>query len=150
MINFLDLRTQVLDGLAASGQFETVIGHEPKAAPPRTGVAAAIWNTNMRTASSGLNALSMLVEFQVRCYSSMLQEPQDDIDPRVMAGADALVQYLADTFTLNGRTRYIDFFGSDSEGLRVNSGYLTQDQTPFRVVDVFIPLVINDAYPLSE
>jgi hypothetical protein len=150
MIDIKDLRTQVLDGLAASGCFEAVVGHEPKAAPSRNGVTAAIWNARLTfVSSSGLAALSARVEFQVRIYTSLFTEPQDDIDPTVMNAADAYLQYVTADFDLAGRARYVDFLGSEGEGLRAESGHVTQDSKPFRVIDIFIPIVINDAYPLS-
>lgn len=150
MIDIKDLREQVLTGLATSGCFETVVGHEPKAAPARNNVTAAVWNVGMTfVQSSGLAALSARVEIQVRIYTSMLTEPQDDIDPAVMFAADQFIQYVTSDFDLGSRARYIDFLGADGEGFRASSGYLTQDQKPFRVMDIFIPVIVNDAYPLS-
>ncbi len=149
-IDFIGLRGNVLDGLAATGLFANVVGHEPKAAPVRDGLTAAIWNAEVSPIqSSGLAALSMLVELQVRIFTSMLGEPQDAIDPAVMDAADKLMAYLASEFTMGSTARYIDLLGSDSEGLRCQTGYLTQDSTPFRVMDVFVPILINDAYTLT-
>jgi hypothetical protein len=131
-----------------TGQFDTVIGHEPKAAPTLTGVTCAVWLMSAKpTQSSGLASVSMVVEFWMRCYTSMLQEPQDLIDPRVMDGADALMGALCGNFQLNrADTRYVDLLGSDSDGLRSVAGYLTQDNKTFRTIDVMVPVLCNDIY----
>jgi len=150
VIDLRDLRGQVLDGLLASGCFDRVVGHEPKAAPPSGGVTAAVWNVGLTfVRSSGLNALSARVEAQIRIFNSMLMEPQDDIDPAVMDACDKFLAYVTADFDLGSRLRYVDFLGSEGEGLRAATGYLEQDRKPFRVMDVFIPMIINDAYALS-
>jgi hypothetical protein len=131
------------------GVFDEVRGHEPKAAPTITGVTCAVWFMGARPSrASGLNNVSMVVEYWARIYTSMTQEPQDLIDPRVMDAADALLTAIAANFTLGlPDGRMVDIFASESDGLRITAGYLTQDQKAFRTLDVVIPILINDAYP---
>lgn len=146
-INSKAIMDQLTSYAAASGLFESVIGHEPKAAPPRTGVACGVWFDNLTTVqSSGLAAASVRLEFTMRIFTSMLQEPQDSIDPRVMDATDAMFTALIGDFDVAGNARYLDVLGSDGDPLRAESGYVDQDGTKFRVVTISIPIIINDAY----
>ncbi len=43
--------------------------------------------------------------------------------------------------------RLVDLLGAHSQGLRAQSGYVTQDGTIYRVMDVMLPLVVNDLFP---
>jgi len=130
----------------SSGLFDQVNRHEPKSAPARTGVTAGIWSSGMRAGTSGLDRVSVVLTFQLRIYTSMLQEPQDEIDPRLLDATDAMFAALAGNFTLSGKSRYVDIFGSDSDGLSATPGYLSQDSKIFRVMDIAIPIIVNDAY----
>lgn len=131
------------------GVFDVVVGHEPKAAPSVNGVTCAVFFMGARPIQeSGLSNVSMAVEYWVRIYTSMLQEPQDLIDPRVMDAADKILLAVAGKFTLGlSDVRYVDVLGAHTDGLRAVAGYLTQDSKAFRTVDVIVPIIINDAYP---
>jgi hypothetical protein len=144
------LINELTTAASTRGLFDSVNGHEPKAAPPRSGVSCAVWWSGLNSVrSSGLGALSVRVQFTMRIYTSMLQEPQDAIDPAVMDAADALFAYLAADFEISGQARYVDLLGSDGEPMGATPGYLTQDGKVFRTVDIMVPVIINDAYPLS-
>lgn len=132
-----------------SGIFESVFGHEPKAAPSVTGVSCGVWINDGPAAiqGSGLNSMSVRVEFVYRVFRSMLSEPQDNIEPEVLEATDALFLAIAGKFLLGqSDVRYVDVQGADGEGLRAKPGYLTQDSKTFRVMEIFVPVVINDAY----
>jgi hypothetical protein len=133
---------------ASSGQFDVVTGHEPKGAPTLTGVSCAVWVSDLRTIqSSGLASVSMRIEFTMRVYTNMLQEPQDSIDPRILGATDAIFSALAGNFDIdvNG-VRYIDVLGSDGEALRATAGFADQDGKKFRVMEIFVPVILNDVY----
>lgn len=132
-----------------SGIFENVYGHEPKAAPSVTGVSCGVWvNTGPAVVqSSGLTSGSVRIEFVYRVFRSMLTEPQDNIEPEVLDATDELFTRLAGEFQLGvSGTRYIDVQGADGEGLRAQPGYLEQNNKMFRIMEVFVPVIINDAY----
>lgn len=136
-----------LTGYAArSGYFDSVNGHEPKAAPG-SGVSASFWVNDLRTIqSSGLASVSVRLEFACRIAMNMLTEPQDDIDPSVMDATDSMFLALCGDFDFGSQVRYIDLLGSDGEPLRAQAGYVDQDSKKFRVMVIFIPILINDAY----
>jgi hypothetical protein len=97
-------------------------------------------------ASSGLASTSFRVTFNVRIYSSMLQEPQDAIDPTMLAAVDLLLADYIGSFTLGGLLREVDVRGIDGNPLRVDAGYLGQDGKMYRVLTISVPCVINDLY----
>lgn len=131
----------------ATGQFDKVTGHEPKNAPGN-GVWGAIWRQNTRAIAlaSGLAATSARVLFIVRIFINMLSDPQDEIDPRQDAAADALFTELVGDFTLGGTVRNIDVLGEFGDPLDLEAGYLDQDHKLFRVVDIKIPVIVNDVW----
>ena len=140
---FLDY---VTSQAAQLGVFDSVTGHEPKAAPSPTGVSCSVWVSSLRPARSGQASVSVRLELQARCFTSMLQDPQDGIDPRVTDAAGLLMNAMIGSFTLAGQARMVDVFGAEGEGLRAQAAYLTQDSKLFRVMDIFIPIIINDLW----
>ena len=134
---------------ASSGLFDAVNGHEPKAAPA-TGLAASFWINDLRTIqSSGLDSASMRLEFACRISMNMLTEPQDDIDPAVLRAAWSMFMALCGDFDFGSQARYIDTLGSDGEPLRAAPGYVNQDSKIFRVMVIYIPVLINDAFDFT-
>lgn len=130
----------------ATGHFQNVNQHEPKHAPGH-GLRAALWVQTYRPArKSGLRSTSMRLEFRLRIYQNMLMEPQDAIDPTVLAATDALFAAYSGDFTLGGLIRQVDLLGSDGNPLSATAGYLAIDQKMHRVMDLTIPLVLNDVY----
>lgn len=136
----------VVSHALASGYFDQVNSHEPKN-KPGSGVTCAVWVDAVRPAvSSGLASASVLLTFNVRLYTSMLQEPQDAIDPQMMKAIDALFAAYAGDFTLGGYVRKVDVFGAEGLPLGGQAGYLSQDQTLFRVFTITLPVVVNDIW----
>lgn len=139
--------TDALASLAiATGHFQTVNQHEPKNAPGH-GLRAALWVQTYRPArKSGLSATSMRLEYRLRIYQNMLMEPQDAIDPTVLAATDACFEAYSGDFTLGGLVRQVDLLGSDGNPLSAVAGYLNIDNKMHRVMDITIPLILNDVY----
>ncbi|MDQ7910258.1 hypothetical protein RB614_37770 [Phytohabitans sp. ZYX-F-186] len=137
---------------AASGHFDRVAKHEPKNAPGM-GLSASIWVQHIGPAvGSGLKSTSGLVVMNLRVMSDMVQEPQDDIDPLVMAAVDDLMAAYSANFTLDGLVRCVDLLGMSGTALRADAGYLQIGGTQggmYRVMVITIPLIINDAWEQS-
>jgi hypothetical protein len=128
------------------GLFESVNSHEPKS-QPGNGLTAAVWVQTMGPVpSSGLDSTSAKIVFTLRIYQNMLQEPQDAIDPNVIAAADTLLATYSGDFTLGGLTREVDLLGEHGDSLSVRAGYLNVGNTLYRVMDVTLPLIINDVW----
>jgi len=136
---------------AASGLFESVLNHEPKSSPG-VGLTTAIWCQAIgpMPAGSGLAATTSRVEFVQRVYSPMLTEPQDAIDPRVVAAVDVLMGAYTGDFTLGGLIRNVDCLGAAGVPLSARAGYLTQDGKLFRIMDLTVPCIVNDLWSQAE
>lgn len=136
----------------ATGYLDAVNTVEPKA-PPGNDVTCAIWADTLRPIrTSGLAATSILVTFNVRLYSNMLQDPQDRIDPNMMTATCALLNAfsndfeLADPQTGQATVREVDLLGAYGPGLSFQAGYITVSGQLNRVMTIMLPIIINDAF----
>jgi hypothetical protein len=140
-----DLVAQCESHLMRSGLFDRVNWHEPKSSPG-VGVTAATWFTATTPVRSGLVSTTVRVELLVRMYMPMLREPMDDIDPAMMRALDVLMRQYSGDFTLGGEVRNVDLLGEHGTPLQARSGYLRVDSTLYRVVDITLPLIVNDLW----
>jgi hypothetical protein len=142
----------ILDAVTSHAQslgiFDAVNAHEPKSAPGR-GVACSIWADDITPALSGLNSTSARMTFQIRIQQSMLREPADTIDVEIVTAVDLLLAAYVANFTLGGLVRAVDVRGMSGEPLRVRAGYITQDQKAYRVMEILLPVIVNDVWTES-
>ena len=147
----IDLRT-LFDAVEsyqeASGFFDRVARHEPKA-EPGGGLSAANWFNRVSPlpAGSGLQATTGRIELVTRIYTNMLAEPADSLDPELYDAVDHLMAAYSADFTLGGVCRNIDLLGAFGEPLQGRAGYLNQRGVLYRVFDLVCPLIVNDAWP---
>lgn len=141
---------RLVSHMATTGRFDSVNGHEPK--NPPTGVTAAVWVQRIAptTAITAANATSALLVFTIRLYANMLQEPQDAIDPALVAATDAILTLVSGDFTLGDEVDYVDLLGTTGTSLSAQAGYVTIDKTMYRAMDVTVPVVIIDAWPQAR
>lgn len=138
---------QVVSKPMTLGLFERVNGHEPKNAPGN-GLTAAVWLDRILSApaGSGLAATSGVLVFNVRCYTSMLTEPQDAIDPNLAAAAVVTMAAYTGDFDLGGTVRNIDLLGATGQSLSGQAGYLNLDSKLYRVITLTVPAIVNDMW----
>ena len=131
----------------ATGQFERVNTHEPKSAPGY-GLTAAVWVQSVASIQgSGLDSASARVELSVRIFTKMLTEPQDMIDPHMIQATNTLINAYAGDFDLGVTgVRAVDLLGMAGLPVRAEAGYVNQDGTLYRVMTVFLPIIINDVW----
>jgi len=126
------------------GIFDRVSLHEPANAPGK-GLSCSIVMDPAgivpTPAASGLAAVSGTVTFLVRIYSSFLQKPLDSIDPALLGAAATLLGEYAGNFTLAGTVRDIDVLA-----MRAAPAYLSQDGHEYRVMQITLPVVVNDMW----
>lgn len=146
-MNVSGILSAVVSQVEATGLFETVNSHEPKSTPS-SGPTAAVWCQRIRpyAAGSGLSASSGVVVFTVRLYASMMQQPYDDIDPAIMTATDTLMAAYSGDFTLGGLIRDVDLLGMTGAALESVAGYVTIDGVTLRVMDITLPLIVNDLW----
>jgi hypothetical protein len=142
------LLNAVQDHALASGWFDRVNGHEPKSPPDATGLTAAVWVQRISPAigGSGLNATSIRLELMLRMYAGIDQEPADMLDPNMLAALDDLMARYSGDFELDGEVREVDLLGQFGDPLQARAGYLIQSGTEFRVMDITLPLIVDDLW----
>lgn len=143
-----DLFDRITSHAQASGFFDRVTGHEPKSKPGR-GLTCSVWIDRIEPAQSrsGLTSTVARVVFNVRVYTNMLQQPQDEIDPSVMDAVDYLFEAYTGDFQLGDESRYIDVLGmTQGHALEGQSGYINIDNMTYRVMTITVPVIVNDAW----
>lgn len=141
------LFAQLTSHAATLGVFDRVATHEPKNAPGN-GLSLVFWAQQIQPVRSlsGLNETTARLEIRARIYTNMLQEPQDAIDPNMVAAAATLMSEYSGNFELGGIVYAVDLLGSHGEGLTAQAGYINQDQRMFRVMEIVLPLIIDNAF----
>lgn len=127
--------------------FARVNEHAPDNAPGN-GVSVSIelapWDPY--PAGSGMDATTGKISFTFQIWSSWLQKPKDGIDPQVLGALADLVASLSGDITLTGQVRNIDLMGMHAE-----PGYVPDfEGKPFRVINLTVPIVINDMFTQAE
>lgn len=147
-MNIAALTDALISHAGATGYFDRLNGHEPKnrnAVGP--GLTGALWLQALAPVkASGLAATSGRLEYTLRIYTSMTAEPQDGIDPAVLAAADAMFAAYSGDFNLSGLIRCVDLLGAHGAPLGAQAGYLDLGGQLFRVFDITLPLIINDLW----
>lgn len=145
-MNVAGIVDAVQSHIAQLGVFTDIPFHEPKNAP-QPGLTCAIWLQSMvPVRSSGLASTSMCLNMMLRFYTPMIQEPQDDIDPAILRAVDAVGAVYTGDFDMNSTIRNIDLLGAYGPGLSVTAGYLNVSNQMYRIVDMTLPLVVNDVW----
>ncbi|WP_445279659.1 hypothetical protein [Streptomyces sp. DSM 118148] len=144
-IDYRAILNEVVSHAAESGFFNNVNSHEPIRSHPGSGLTASVWLDSITPIrSSGLATTSVLVVLTVRMYRSTVASPLDDMDAVLADAVSALMDAYQDDFTLGGLVRHVDVFGAYGTPLGVKGGYIQQLESEYRVLDLKLPLVIND------
>lgn len=147
-LGFESIQDDLISHAGRLGVFDTVNGCETMNAPGR-GVHAEVYvDTIDPIQASGLAATSARLGMKVR-VSTDLSDPQDGIDPRIVGAVDAVIGSIHADFELDGDARMVDLLGRYGVPLSGRSGYLTRAGLQFRVIDVIVPIIINDAWAQS-
>lgn len=142
----------ILDAVAsharATGFFSEVLTHEPKSAPQSGTCCVFLAKIVPYRERSGLASVSALVLFTVRLYANFLQEPQDNVDRDLVIAGDALISSYATDIDLGDENREVDLLGMASGGVGVagDMGYINHDSKIFRVLDISLPVIVNDVW----
>jgi hypothetical protein len=122
--------------------------HEPLSAPVTgSSISFALIEGQLGPAPSGLSATSMKWEWLVRLYSRWSEKPASDIDPALTAAAVTLLGSYAADLDLTafgapaGLVREIDVLGPVSE-----PKWLTQDGATYKIREISLGVIINDAF----
>jgi hypothetical protein len=139
------LRDALVSHAQASALFERVNGHDSMNAPGNGLSCSVSLATIDPVQSSGLSASSARVAFMVRVLGA-LTEPQDDIDPTIGDATDALMGAYSGDFELGSNARCIDLLGQAGTPLSAKAGYLQIGDKELRLMDITVPIIVNDAW----
>lgn len=123
------------------GIFTNVDLHEPWNAPGSRLFCSINLGTVRPVMSSGLAAVSLQVVLVVRVWSSALQKPLDGIDPEILSAACSLMGAFSGGFTLGGTVRDVELLAMSAQ-----PAYVDFEGKPFRVIEVTVPIVVNDTF----
>jgi len=131
--------------LMTLGVFDHVGTQEPLNAPGK-GINVAVTLGPVTTAPSGLASTSLRIEFRAKIFHTLLTRPLDPVDPEVLWAAVALIGAWSSAFTLSafttaGLVRNLDLLAATAA-----PAYLIQDGKEFRVIEVTMPVIVNDAF----
>ncbi len=138
---------RLLSPAAASGRFLNLpMAHEPKSAP--SDLTYAVFLTGMAPVArrSGLAATSVRLEMTGRIYKPFREMPEDLIDPAIAGATGALMAAYSGDFELGGMVSAMDLLGAYGAPLAARAGYQTVDRTTFRIIDITIPMIIDDVF----
>ncbi|HKH19539.1 MAG TPA: hypothetical protein VKB53_01280 [Gammaproteobacteria bacterium] len=129
------------------GIFGRVYPSEPRTAPDSKGLSCAVWFERMDPlkGEGGLNKTTVRIEYTARVYKGVLAEP-GNVEAIALRAAGKVMKALSLDFTLGGTIRKVDLLGAFGAGLGGIAGYLTQDKTLFRVIDITVPLIVDDVW----
>lgn len=128
------------------GLFDSVNGHEAKNAPG-LGVHCEIFTDTIDPIrASGLAATSCRLVVKARISTDMKAEPQDGIDPRIVRAVGNFIGSVHADFELDGDARHVDLLGAYGIPLSARAGYLNRDNKMYRVMDVTVPIILNDVW----
>jgi hypothetical protein len=134
---------------AATGRFEKVNKHEPKnAGPSRLYASVFLGPDDLEPIEgSGLAATSVRVVFSMQVRQNMMSEPQDGIDAEIGEACDDVMSVITGNYDLNVTgVRSVDLLGAYGPGLHCGWGYVDHDNKKFRVGEIYIPIIVNDAW----
>lgn len=145
----------ILDGLVShaqtSGYFDSV--NETKVDEPQgasAGITLGIWADDFGPIrSSGLNSTSLRIVFKARLFSSTEAAPESYLDRAMVDAAGALFAAYSGDFELGGEARAVDLLGMHGIPLSCNAHYMNLSGIIFRVYDITIPILVNDAFDQS-
>lgn len=143
--DFLAIRSALTSIAKTLGVFDKVGDHEPKNSPG-TGLSCVVFGASIEPlgAASGLRATSGRVEFRARIYGLADKQPLRGVDPDVFGAACDLIAAWSADFELGGLIRNLDLLGQHGAPLGAEPGYLEQDGTFYRVMDLTVPCIVND------
>jgi hypothetical protein len=145
------ITTALSDAALVLGVFDTVNGHEVKS-PPGNGITLEIvFGTFELVANrSGLDDVSFKLVYKARMRTPWAQQPTDGIDPSLLKACDALLASYIGGFTLEGNVTAVDVLGmAGGTPISAQSGYIDQGGVMYRIVEITLPLIVDDLWSES-
>lgn len=132
--------------IKALGGIARVEEFDPTDAPGKGLTACLVAMTGDPGPATGLASSSLRVVWTVR-FLMPPSKPLGSVDPELMGKAGDLITRLAGDFTLGELVRVIDLRGIHGARVEWRFGWVEIGGTVFRLLDVAVPLIINDVFP---
>lgn len=149
MLNFATILDKVVSHAASLGVFDSVQAYESVSSPDNT-VDCNIWLDTIFPIPGGLDQTSVCMVFNVSILASLLSEPYEETDKKMIVALDALMAAYNGDFTLGDTIRNVDILGQFTEGLRVTAEYARIDGTVYRAMSVSLPLLVDAVWEQNE
>jgi hypothetical protein len=81
--------------------------------------------------------------------ANFIQKPEDGIDPNVLSAVSILVGEYSGHFTLGGNAIEVDLLGDQGTPLSFQAGYVQLQDRLYRVMDITIPVIIDNMWTQS-
>ncbi|MES2211353.1 MAG: hypothetical protein V4515_14415 [Chloroflexota bacterium] len=154
--NRVDLQPMVdalLTHASRTAAFDVIMSHEPRSAPSgKWTFACWVQNIDPIARASGLAVVSLRLEFLVRLYCPYVGPSADDLNTMDsdMAMRVGLLwnAYMGD-FEFTAEDHALDVFGAHGDPMRMRGGFATFQNTPFRIADLLVPVIMWDVYDLN-
>jgi len=128
------------------GVFESVNKHEAIGNIGTYTASVMLQNLGPARGASGLAATSVRVELLLRIYVSTVSQPQDDVDPNIASATAAVIAAFSGGFSFSDTVREIDLLGEFGTPLSAQAGYIRVGETLYRIMDVAIPIIVDDVF----
>lgn len=141
------LFADVVDHAMTLGIFDRVCGHEPEN-PPGTGASYAAWLSGLAPVPrrSGLASTTGRIQFTGHIYTRLRSRALDDVDPAALTlTVDLMAAYSGD-LTFGGDAAMVDLLGAYGSPLSAQPLYVDFQGTPFRVMEVTLPVILDDVW----
>lgn len=133
--------------IKALGGIERIQEHDPTNAPGKGITACLVAATGDTGPPTGLDRSALRLVWTVR-FLMPPGAPLGGVDPKLMGKAGGLVGRLAADLTLGGLVRAITLRGEGgSPRVEWRFGWVEIGGTLYRLLDVNVPLIINDLFP---
>jgi hypothetical protein len=156
MVDHLTLQAKIEDHAKRLGIFTEVIPFDPGSAPTGKGLTMAFWFGSMFPIprESGLSATSMVQMMYARLFLNITTERTRETDPTILGAAVLVMRELTSdiSFGLDDEGVWTDLLGNArNPGVRADPRYVKYGQggALFRVVDITIPVVLEDFFAQS-
>lgn len=144
MFDILPTMRSVQSKAAESGYFHTVELGEPKSSLQGHGMEAYIWMDSVAVAGTTLNYAIEIHTVTLRLYMPMLTGDTLEDEVEMDAAVNQVKRNLAADFDLGGTVRNVDFAGQHSGGLESVTGFVDLSGTQYRIVDITLPVIVDD------
>lgn len=135
---------QIAGWLQKTGYVKATRVGEPKS-PPQGELFASVFMNSVRLVKFYLNGGTQEIHsVQVRLYRNMLAD-NEDTEYILAKAVSEITSALLGDFDLGSNIRNVDAAGEHGQGMTATWGYIDVGGTMYRVVDLVLPLVVDDS-----